>query len=55
MTESDYAKFVKLHTDSALLPPDVPGYVIASLAVKAEKDLSGQFVNHTDMKEHQKP
>ena len=55
MTESDYAKFVKLHTDSALLPADVPGYVIASLAVNAEKELNGQFVDHTNMKAHQKP
>ncbi|KAH8154308.1 uncharacterized protein LAJ45_02076 [Morchella importuna] len=38
-------KFMKLKATGKLLRPDQPGNVIAKLALKAPKDLSGQFLN----------
>lgn len=39
-------KFMKLKATGKLLRPDQPGNVIAKLALKAPKDLSGQFLKY---------
>lgn len=44
MDEKDQAKFLSAKKDGKLLPPEKPGRVIAELAVRAEKDLSGLFL-----------
>ena len=45
MKESTHQEFVQTHLDGKLLKPEDPGHVIASLALNATKDLSGQFVS----------
>ncbi|KAM0787933.1 hypothetical protein ACM66B_006138 [Microbotryomycetes sp. NB124-2] len=45
MTEKDHSRFTGLHAEGKLVPPEKPGAVLAALAVKASKDLSGQFVS----------
>lgn len=41
-------RFVDIHAQKKLVPPAYSGHVLAALAVKAEKSLSGQFVNYSD-------
>lgn len=43
--KEDHQKFVDLHKSGKLIHPDQPGYVIAALAAKAPKNLSGTFVS----------
>ncbi|GAA5910477.1 hypothetical protein JCM5296_007189 [Sporobolomyces johnsonii] len=50
MTEADHARFTGLHERGELLPPQAPGAVLAGLALKAPKELSGGFVNWNDEK-----
>jgi len=38
-------RFQELHRTGKLLRPEQPGYVIAKLALRADKSLSGQFLN----------
>lgn len=45
MKEQDYARFVDAHKNGKLVKPEDSGHVIAALAVKADKSLSGQFVS----------
>lgn len=45
MSPEDYAKFIKVHAEGKLVKPEDCGYVIASLAIKAPKELSGAFVS----------
>lgn len=45
MTEKDHKKFTQAHADGKLVKPEDCGHVIAALAVKAPKGLSGQFVS----------
>jgi hypothetical protein len=45
MREKDMERFVKAHAEGKLVKPEDSGYVIATLAVKAPKSLSGQFVS----------
>lgn len=45
MSEQDKQRFLKPHADGTLLRPEDPGHVIAALALKAPKTLSGQFVS----------
>ncbi|KAK4052125.1 hypothetical protein OIV83_002419 [Microbotryomycetes sp. JL201] len=45
MTEKDHSRFTGLHAEGKLVPPEEPGAVLAALAVRASKDLSGQFVS----------
>lgn len=45
MSPKDLAKFTGLHDTGTLVKPEDSGYVIASLAVKAGKDLTGKFVS----------
>ncbi|KAI8853227.1 hypothetical protein BC829DRAFT_430187 [Chytridium lagenaria] len=50
MTPENHANFVKLFEDKKLLSPDVPGSVIARLALNASKDLNGVFISWDDPK-----
>lgn len=43
MVPAQHDRFVNLHETKALLHPDQPGHVIASLAVKAPNSFSGKF------------
>jgi hypothetical protein len=45
---NDYSIFIDAHKEGKLLPPDLPGHVMAALALKAPKSISGQFVNWSD-------
>ena len=56
MTPTDHLKFVKAHAEGLLISPDTSGYLIASLALKAKKELHGQFVNNMapELEEYQK-
>lgn len=45
MKEADHKSFIKAHTDGKLVKPEDAGYVIAELATRAPKSLSGQFVS----------
>lgn len=42
MAKKEYSKFIDLHTNSQLLPPEKPARVLAQLALKATADISGQ-------------
>lgn len=46
MDEKDQLKFVSAKKDGKLLPPEKPGRVIAELAVKADRELSGMFLRY---------
>ncbi|KZF21249.1 short-chain dehydrogenase [Xylona heveae TC161] len=48
MDAKEAEKFSKLKNEGGLLKPEQPGTVIANLALKAPKELSGQFVNWSD-------
>ncbi|KAJ3071340.1 hypothetical protein HDU98_005471 [Podochytrium sp. JEL0797] len=43
-----HTKFTGLHERGELLGPEVPGGILAGLAVKAGKELSGQFLSWND-------
>ncbi|KAF7352726.1 Short-chain dehydrogenase/reductase family protein [Mycena venus] len=45
MKAEDHQMFVAVHTNGKLLKAEDPGHVIASLALHAAKNLSGQFVS----------
>ncbi|KAJ7047293.1 hypothetical protein C8F04DRAFT_1058352 [Mycena alexandri] len=45
MNAADHQMFVNTHADGKLLTADGPGHVIASLALRAAKSLSGQYVS----------
>ncbi|KAF7726843.1 hypothetical protein EC973_008350 [Apophysomyces ossiformis] len=45
---SDFSKFVDLHREGKLNPPEAPGHVIAALAAKASHGLSGRFLSWDD-------
>jgi hypothetical protein len=48
MTKADQERFHKAYAEGKLVKPQDSGYVIAALALKAPKSLSGQFVNWDD-------
>jgi len=48
MTSAQHAEFIYLHENKILLHPDQPGYVIASLAIKALSSISGKFLSWDD-------
>jgi hypothetical protein len=56
MTPKDHQKFIKAHAEGSLTSPGASGYLIASLALKAKKELHGQFVSNTapELEEYQK-
>ena len=45
MDKGVHEMFVREHTEGKLLPPELPGHVIASLALRAPSSLSGQFLS----------
>lgn len=45
MKDADHKGFIKVHTDGKLVKPEDVGHVIAELALRAPKSLSGQFVS----------
>ena len=44
MDEKDTKKFKSLHEEGKLLKPEQPGNVMARLAIRGEKELSGKFL-----------
>ena len=47
MSEKDFARFTKLHTDGQLIAPEEPGYVLAELATReSDMSLSGKFLSY---------
>ena len=48
MVPAQHAEFISLHETKALLHPDRPGHVIASLAVKAPNSISSKFLSWDD-------
>ena len=48
MSSSDQEKFHGLHREGKLVRPEQPGGVIAGLAVRGEKSLSGKFLSWDD-------
>ncbi|GJJ74236.1 hypothetical protein EMPS_06594 [Entomortierella parvispora] len=48
MVPAQHAEFIYLHEHKALLHPDLPGQVIASLALKAPSSISGKFLAWDD-------
>ena len=55
MDASDTKKFADAYEQGKLLKPEQPGNVMGRLALKAEKGLSGEFVQWNDerLKEYQ--
>ncbi|CZR63815.1 related to human corticosteroid 11-beta-dehydrogenase [Phialocephala subalpina] len=55
MDAHDAEKFGALHTEGKLLKPEQPGNVMARLALRANKELSGRFLNwnEKDLAEYQ--
>lgn len=45
MTKAAYEAFTRAHTENKLVRPEDCGHVIAALALKAPRHLSGQFVD----------
>lgn len=56
MAPTDYQRFAGAYTEGSLISPDASGYLIASLIVKAKKELHGKFVSSTapELEEYQK-
>ncbi|KAF1933074.1 NAD(P)-binding protein [Didymella exigua CBS 183.55] len=48
MSASDQAKFHGLHSEGKLVRPEQPGGVIANLALRGERALSGKFLSWDD-------
>ncbi|KAI8936863.1 hypothetical protein NX059_006099 [Plenodomus lindquistii] len=48
MSETDRKKFSSLKQDGGLLRPEQPGHVLAKLAVRGGKELSGKFLSWND-------
>jgi NAD(P)-dependent dehydrogenase (short-subunit alcohol dehydrogenase family) len=44
MPAEEAKRFIQAHTEGTLIKPEDPGHVIATLALKAPKSISGQFV-----------
>ena len=45
MDGEEGGKFVSLHEEGRLLSPELPGHVIAKLALEAPRELSGRFLS----------
>lgn len=45
MDPNDLKKFTGLHETGKLVPPHLPGGVLAGLALKGEQTLTGQFLS----------
>ncbi|GAA5852711.1 hypothetical protein JCM5353_002416, partial [Sporobolomyces roseus] len=48
MTSKDLEKFMGIHERGELLLPSQPGRALASLALRATRDMSGEFLNWND-------
>jgi NAD(P)-dependent dehydrogenase (short-subunit alcohol dehydrogenase family) len=48
MDKEDAQKFLDVHKNGKLLPPEKPGNVMARLALSADKELSGKFLTWSD-------
>jgi len=48
MGDEGHGGFVRLHREGLLVKPELPSHVIAALALKGPKTLSGQFVSWDD-------
>lgn len=46
MQEKDTKRFVQLYKDGSLLQPEQPGHVLAQLAIKGPRELSGRFLRY---------
>ena len=46
MDDKVHKYFVGLQTGQKLIKPEVSGYVMAALALKAPKTMSGQFISY---------
>ena len=44
MAENDNAKFMGMHERGELLRPELPGHVIAKIALDPPRELNGQYV-----------
>jgi len=57
MKLSEHSRFTDAHAAGKLLDPEVPAYVIASLALKAPESMSGSFVSwdSEECKEYRRP
>lgn len=45
MTEKDHARFTGMHAEGKLVKPEEAGAVLAALALRGSKELSGSFVS----------
>ena len=56
MTPTDHQRFMKAHAEGSLVSPEASGLLIASLVLKAKKELHGQFISNTaqELEEYQK-
>jgi len=56
MTPTDHQRFIKAHAEGSLVSPEASGFLIASLVLKAKKELHGQFISNTaqEVEEYQK-
>lgn len=49
MSKQQHDKFIRLKSDGALLPPEVPGEIIANLALRGQgDDLNGKYLRYND-------
>ncbi|KAF9652184.1 short-chain dehydrogenase [Thelephora ganbajun] len=56
MAPADHQRFIKAQAEGSLISPDTSGYLIASLALKAKKELHGQYISNAapELEEYQK-
>lgn len=50
MPPEEYARFVQYYESGMLMPPEVPGAALASLALAAPREWSGEFLSWDDEK-----
>jgi hypothetical protein len=48
MDPEEHVKFTQAHEKGQLLAPELPGGVIAGLAIDGPKDLSGEYLDWAD-------
>jgi hypothetical protein len=56
MTPTDHQRFIEAHAEGSLVSPHDSGHLIASLVLKAKKELHGRFIGNTapELDEYQK-
>lgn len=50
MKAEEHARFTNLHKDGKLVKAELPGAVMANLALRGKKELSGEFVSWDEEK-----